>query len=457
MRATVSLALLAAVAALAACGPREVILPGERLDLRALGSGASGDPLDASAEAEVAAQGTERSPDAPANQSLAANLPAPQVNGDWTHRGGSATHRTRHPALSATPQRVWSASIGEGNNRKGRITADPVIADGRIFTLDAGAGVTATSTAGQTLWRVDLTPPTDGGNDASGGGLAYGGGRLFVTSGFGILTALDPATGAELWTQKLDASATGAPTVAGDLVYVAARDAQAWAVRTDNGRIEWQLPGTPSPSAFLSGAGPVVTDRLAIFPFASGELVAALRQGGLRVWAATVAGQRRGRVYATVSDISGDPVVEGDILYAANQSGRVAAMRADNGERIWTAREGAYSPVWPEGGSVYLVSDQAELVRLDAETGERIWGVPLPYFEKERPRRLKRVYAHFGPVMAGGRLWVASNDGLLRGFDPTDGALVYETQIPGGAASNPSVAAGVLYVVSANGQLHAFR
>jgi outer membrane protein assembly factor BamB len=457
VRLSTCLAFVAALAALAACGQRERPLPGERLDLRALGTPGISGPLDAAAEDGAAPAGTGRSPDAPVNRAAPIGLPAPRANADWTHRNGSPTHRIVHPALSAAPQRAWSANIGAGNSRRARITADPVVAGGRVFTLDAIATVSATSTSGAPLWRHDLTPAFDREGNASGGALAYGAGRLFVSSGFGTLTALDPETGAEIWTQRLDAVATGAPTVVGDLVYLSARDSRAWAIRSDNGRIEWQLPGTPSPSVMQGGAGPAVTDRLAIFPFGSGELVAALRQGGIRVWGATVAGQRRGRVYATVSDITGDPVIEGDVLYVGNQSGRVVALRAANGERLWTAREGAYSPVWPEGGSLFLISDQAELVRLDAETGERIWGVELPYYEARRLRRLKAVAAHFGPVVAGGRVWVASDDGRLRGFEPVSGAFVYEAEIPGGAASNPAVAAGVLYVVSGNGQLHAFR
>lgn len=436
---------------LAACGQREERLPGERLDLRALGPAASGAPLDPAATA------TGRSPSAGPNRALPIALTAPRANAEWSHRNGSPLHRSVHPALSPAPQRVWSADIGAGNSRRARITADPVVAGGRVFTLDAQARVTATSTGGATLWSRDLTPASDRAGDASGGALAFGNGRLFVTSGFGTLTALDPATGGEFWTQKLDAVATGAPTVVGGLVYVSARDSRAWAIRADNGRIEWQLPATPTQSVMQGGAGPAVTDRLAIFPFGSGELVAALRQGGVRLWGATIAGQRRGRAYATVTDITGDPVVDGDTLYVGNQSGRVMALRVANGEVLWTAREGAYSPVWPEGGSLFLISDQAELVRLDAATGERIWGVDLPYFEATRIRRLKDVTAHFGPVVAGGRVWVASDDGLLRGFDPASGALVHQTQIPGGAAANPAVAGGVLYIVSGSGQIHAFR
>ena len=41
-------------------------------------------------------------------------------------------------ALSATPQRVWSATIGTGSSRKNRIAAAPVVADGRIFSGPVG-------------------------------------------------------------------------------------------------------------------------------------------------------------------------------------------------------------------------------------------------------------------------------------------------------------------------------
>ena len=66
-------------------------------------------------------------------------------------------------------------------------------------------------------------------------------------------------------------------------------------------------------------------------------------------------------------------------------------------------------------------------------------------------------YAHFGPILAGGRLIVASSDGQMRGFDPVSGAVREVVPLPGGAATHPVVAGGVLYVVSGDGQLMAFR
>jgi len=82
------------------------------------------------------------------------------------------------------------------------------------------------------------------------------------------------------------------------------------------------------------------------------------------------------------------------------------------------------SPVWVAGGSVFLISDENRLVRLDAATGETIWAEELPFFTRERLTRRKSVFSHFGPVLAGGRLLVASDDGQLREFDPVTGSML---------------------------------
>ena len=439
---------LGAALALSACANEE-ILPGDRFDVRT--------PLGASVPGEDGAVDVAAAVPVQPNRAEPISLPRPVTHAAWTHRNGGPTHRITHPALGASLNLVWSADIGAGDGRRASITADPVIADGRIFTLDSQSRAMAHSTAGAALWARSLVPAADRPGDATGGGLAYGAGRLFVTTGFGELHALDPASGAVIWTQDFDAPVDGAPTVAGDLVYVASRDSRAFAVRTDNGRLEWQLPGAPTPSSTIGGAGPAVTDRLAIFPFGSAELVATLRQGGVRVWSATIAGQRRGRAYAGFSDITGDPVVDGGTIYAGSPAGRIAALDARSGERLWTATEGAMSPVWPVGGSVFAVTDAGQLVRLDGADGSTIWAVDLPYFQSDRFRRRQAVFAHYGPVLAGGRLIVASDDGQIRSFDPRDGRLLSAVPIRGGATTNPVIVGGTLYLVSGNGQLQAFR
>lgn len=430
LRASIAAALSLLV--LAACGENDVILPGERFDIRA----------------QTVLE----------NLTLPVSLPAARMNVDWGHRNGSPSHSITHPTLGANLTPVFVADIGEGNSKSARITSHPVVANGVIYTIDARALVTATTLDGSTLWTRDLTPTRDNAGDASGGGISVGGGQVYVTTGFGEIAALDAATGAEVWTQDLDAPANAAPTLRGDLVYVVARDSTAWALDVTNGRIRWQRSGAPSSANFAGGASPAVSGEFVVFPFPSGEVLTTYPRGGLTRWSTFVSGDRVGNAASVINDISGDPVIVGGRVYIGNFSGRTVAINLANGDRVWTATEGAVNPVWPVGNAVFLINDLNELVRLDANTGNPVWRTALPTFEDEgRTSRQKRILAHFGPVLAGGRLIVTSSDGLIRQFDPASGAQIGQIDLPGGAASGPVVAGETLYVLSKNGQLHAFR
>nr|MCU0803120.1 PQQ-binding-like beta-propeller repeat protein [Paracoccaceae bacterium] len=288
-------------------------------------------------------------------------------------------------------------------------------------------------------------------------GLAYGGGRVFATTPYGELVAIDPASGAVIWRQRMDVSVTGAPATDGRAVYVAGRDGTAWAIDAADGRVLWTATGLPAATGVIGSAAPAVGERTVIFPFASGVVNALLKEGGTPAWSTPVAGQRLGRAFSAVGDVTGDPVIDGGLIYVGTAAGRTLALSSSGGEEVWSAGEGAMGPILAAGGSLFIVNDTGHLVRLDQATGATIWSQPMPFFENDNPRRQQAVTPHFGPVLAGGRIVVASGDGILRLFSPTDGALLGTVDIPGGAATQPALAGGVLYVVSTAGQLLAFR
>lgn len=418
---------------LSACSEPEVILQGQREGIRP----------------EVAEKNL--------NQSRPITLPKQTVNSAWAQSHGLAALRVAHPALASAPQLIWSVGIGEGDKRRQRITARPVVADGRIYTLDSAARVSAVSTTGQLLWQSDLVPSRESEGQATGGGLAYDNGVLYVSSGFGMLTALEAASGKELWRQQLEATGSGEPIVRDGLVYVVAGDDTGWAVNTSDGRIAWQVEGVPSPSNVLGAPAPVIAGDYVIFAFGSGDLVASFKRGGVRRWNASVAGKRPGTTLARISDVTGAPVVVGTRAFVGNHSGRTVAIDTATGERLWTTAEGAIGPVWPVGGSLFQISDRNQLLRLDAANGQVIWAVDLPGYLKDKPGKRGAVVAHYGPVVAGGQVVVTSNDGAIRLFDPRDGSLVRQVPVPGGATTAPVVAGNTLYVVSTKGELLAFR
>ena len=417
------------------CAEREVILPGARENLRA-------------------DEPTLVDDAAPVSTAFAA--PATTRNANWLQGHGTPSTRTDHPAFGTAVTPLWSANIGKGDSRKYRITADPVIADGRIFTLDSQATVTATSTSGETLWSIDLAPSRDGAGQGSGGGIAYGQGQVYVTSGFGTITALDPSTGAEIWQQRLRASGSASPTYYDGLVYLVAGDRTAWALEADTGRIRWTLDGIEDVHNVHGGPAPAVNDQYVVFGYGSGDVQGAFRKGGLRLWNATIAGRRDGFAINRVGDITGDPVIVGETVYAANHSGRLVAMNVGSGTRKWTVRDAALQPVWVAGDSVFFISDRNELIRVDAETGAQVWANELPGYTTQRPRRRERIHGNYGPLLAGGRLYVAGGDGVMRIYNPESGDLLQTADIPGGATTNPVVANGVMYIVTKKGQLQAY-
>ncbi len=429
-------ALMAGLVLMAACDRGDPILPGERIPIRA----------------DDAA--------APARQAVPIALPPVAVNADWTHRNGFAGGRPAHPALAAVPQLRWSASIGEGEGRRSRILAAPVVAGGLIFTMDAAGRLTASARDGGHVWSQSLVPAGQTPDGGPGGGMAVAGGTLFVTTGFGEVLALGASSGQILWRQSFEAPIRAAPVVHDGLVVMVLRNDTAYALDTATGETRWRVQGAGG-TGLLGGAAPAAAGQLVVIPFASGEVLGVLGRNGVTMWGTAVSGGRREFVRNRINDISGDPVIDGSAVYASNQSGRTVRVDRDTGERVWTMAEGSYGPAWPVGGSIFLVSDLGELVRANAASGEVIWTSQLPQYNYRNrlfrdPERTTAI-THWGPVLAGGRLWVASGDGGLRGFNPVDGALLAEIPLPGGAATPPVVAGGVLYVVSRDGRLHAFQ
>ena len=126
-------------------------------------------------------------------------LPPPAAVADWPQAGGTPTHDMEHPALRDTAERAWSSSIGTGGGYRRKITSQPVVAGGRVFTLDSDAVVASfDAVSGATLWST----ATKGDEDRStniGGGVAFDDGTVYVATGRADVMALAEADGKVKW------------------------------------------------------------------------------------------------------------------------------------------------------------------------------------------------------------------------------------------------------------------
>ena len=383
-------------------------------------------------------------------------LPDAQTNSDWTQTNGVATHNLGHLAGPVSLSQVWSTNAGRGTSDRAAITSAPIVLGGTIYALDAEAIMSAYSAgSGGRNWQVDLSPVSEKGQEGFGGGLAADGDRIFAATGFGEIVAVSAASGEILWRQSFGAPFRSAPAAANGLVVAVTRDNRAVGLDAADGRVRWRLPAASSDAGLLGGASPAIAGRLVVLPFASGELVGVEGRSGRRIWSAVLSGGRRGLARAAITDVTGDPVIVGPFIIAANQSGRMLAIDGRAGRRVWTRNIGSPGPIWAAGDSIFLVSDDAQVMRISARDGRTMWSVQLPEYKDEEDR--EDVIYYSGPVLVSGRLLVTDSLGNLRSFDALSGIEGTGARIDGGSLTGPVVANGTVYVLSDKGTLQAFR
>ena len=382
-------------------------------------------------------------------------LPPAERNAEWTQTGGNAMHNLGHLAGPASLSRAWTADAGEGAD-KAVMTSRPIIVGGTVYTLDATATVSAFDAgSGARRWQTSLVPEGERGREGFGGGLAAGGGRIYAATGFGEILALDPASGEIFWRKSFGAPFRSAPAVDRGVVVGLTRDNRAFGLEAESGRTLWRLEAAASTVGLLGGSSPAMASGVAILPFASGELVAVAAESGRRLWSSLLTGGRRGLARASITDISGDPVIIGPYVVAANQAGRMLAIDGRNGQRVWTRSIGSAAPLWPAGDSLFLVADDATLMRISLRDGSTLWATQLPAYRDPDDR--EGAIAYSGPVLVGGRVLISDGRGNLIAFDGETGEEVARTEIGAGSVTGPAVANGTIYVLSEDATLYAFR
>ncbi|AWU93740.1 PQQ-binding-like beta-propeller repeat protein [Azospirillum ramasamyi] len=386
---------------------------------------------------------------------VAVTVPPAVVNAAWAQPGGTPDHVVGNLALSANPSDVWRADIGAGSSSSRALLGTPVIADGRIFAMDANSHVSALNErSGQSLWRVDTRPENERGG-ATGGGVAYADGRVYAATGFAEVLSLDADSGKVLWRQRISGPVRGAPTVAGGRVIVITLDNQTVALSTDDGSVQWSHQGILETAGLLGAASPAITNTLVVAPYSSGELFGLRPENGRAAWQDSLAAIRRTGQLSNLADIRGLPVVDRGAVYAIGHSGRMVAIDERIGARIWETEIGGVNTPWLAGDYLFTVTNDQEVVAVARQDGRIRWVAPLARFKDPQDRTGPIVWS--GPVMAGGRLWVAGSNGQLLGLSPSDGKVEVTRSLPTGSYLSPVVANNTLYVLCDNGTLVAFR
>lgn len=403
-------------------------------------------------------------------------VPKPYVNPDWPQPGGYADHAMHHLALAENPKRAWSGDGGKGAGRYTRILAEPIIADGRVYVLDAQSGVTALDEKkGSRIWRTVLQPtgethfgfslwppslPLVGGAaeapDASfGGGIAFDGGRIFVTSGYGFVAALDAATGAEIWRHPVNVPIRSAPTANGGRVFATDQENELYALSAEDGHLLWNFQGLVESAGILGSASPAVAGDTVVAPFTSGELVALRAENGRTAWTDTLIKSSHLTPISELNDIAGRPVIDRGRVFSISHSGNIVSIDLRTGERVWTRNIAGVQTPWVAGDFIYLITLEGEITALSRRDGRVRWVTQLRRYKDQEDQDGRVEWS--GPVLAGDRLIAVSSIGQLISVSPYTGKVLGYITIPDGTFVPPVVANETLYVLTRGAQVLAYR
>ncbi|MCQ8186130.1 outer membrane protein assembly factor BamB family protein [Parvularcula maris] len=397
-------------------------------------------------------------------------LPQAFENTAWEQVGGNPSHAPRHLAAGGEYERVWRSRVVSSKAKGAPVTAPPVTDGERLFFIDAVGVVTAIDTAtGDTAWRQDLAPGDTGDkvpfynmigrtklrDIGFGGGSAVVGGRLFVTSGFGFVAALDAATGELLWQTETNGPMRNPPSIADGMVYAVSISNELYALDQETGRERWTYQSFEEAARFLAASAPAVDGASVVVPFSSGEVVSLASQNGRVQWQAVIARTSRLNALSTLGDIAGSPVIDRGAVFAVSQSGQMVGIDARTGEVAWEQPVGGAHTPWVAGETIYVLSNQNTVAAVNRIDGAVRWNEELPLYRNPKKRKKRIVWA--GPVLAGNLLYLTSTDGELIGLSPQTGETLASYKLGDGATQPPIVAGGAIYVLLENGQVEAFR
>ncbi len=408
-------------------------------------------------------------------------IPGPQAATAWPLPGGNAENSIEHVIAAPDFSVAWKRDIGAGSSKTRQVMA-PVVADGgKVFVLDGESTVTAVdATSGEILWKHNVRPDgrergdgilgfnigIRGGGALTGGfggGVAVAGGKVFVSSGYRTMTALDAATGAVAWTVPVDSPIHGAPTVSGSRVYVVDIDNQIIAFNTANGQQDWSYRGIAEPARIMRASSPAVVGDTVIAPFSSGEVVALRASNGQAVWNQVLSRTSRTSALSEIRDIAGRPVVSRGFVYAVSHSGVMQAMDIRSGQPKWSLPIAGVNAPLPAGDVVYVVSKSGELTLVNRDTGAVYWTKDLNTGRVRQEGGFLGFWDHTvhpewsGPILASNRLVLVNSDGDAVAFDPKTGNQTASIKLGAPAFIAPAAYNGALYVLNDKGQLVCIR
>lgn len=374
-------------------------------------------------------------------------------NKECTQAFYNSAHSYAPLKISYKFNKLWSANLDFASDPTIRATAAPIVANGKVFCMDAGGIVYAlNANSGKRIWRQSTT--IKGKDGQVGGALAYCDGILIVNTSFAESVGFDADTGKIIWRTKLPAVSKGdAITIYEGKAFMLCQNSSLNVVDVKNGKILWSHTGILSEAKYLGSPSVAVDNEAVYVVYPSGEIFALLLANGSVLWDAMVSKFSLTNTAETYADPRACPVVKGDILYVIAANGQTLAFNTRTGERIWSADLGSVQTPIVSGNSIFICNMNSELVCLNRINGHKRWSTSLE-------KNIKFSSNWYGQLLCENHIVMLSPYGHLELISPKSGAIEKVINIENSkdaVSLNPVVANGIMYVQLNSGKVVAYK
>jgi outer membrane protein assembly factor BamB len=335
--------------------------------------------------------------------------------------------------------KLWSENAGSGTDKQ-YLKLAPVVANQRLYVADADGRIEARdATNGNKLWSIDADARITG-------GPGFGENTVLIGTGEGVTIAYSADDGEELWRTTVSSEILSPPQKAHNTVVVRTGDGKIFGLSGNTGKRLWIYDRTV-PSLTLRGTStPTIDGELVIAGFDGGRMAALDVRTGKLIWEASVATARGRSELERMVDIDSTPLVVDGVIYIATFQGHLSAMQAETGRVLWDRDISSYAGFGADEQTIYVTDDKSHIWAFDRFTSTSAW--------KQEKLHLRSITA---PASIGDYIVVGDFEGYLHWMSKSSGKFVARNKLCGKRIITPPLVVGkILYGYCSDGTLTAF-
>ncbi len=314
----------------------------------------------------------------------------------------------------------WKHEVGEGTDGLW-IELSHQVVDGVAYAVSAdGVVVAVQASSGSALWRQQL-------DQQLMAGVAVGGESLYVATASGELIAFNRSNGTQRWSSALLSEVLSAPAATDGMVVVRTVDGKLIGLKEEDGEELWRYQ-REVPALTLRGTSrPVIDGDRVYAALDSGEVVVLSLQEGREIWMKSVLAPRGRTEIERMVDLDADPVVADGVLYVIGYQGGMAALNTEQGDLLWKRKVNSLMAPLVYGDYLFLADGEGILWAFDRKDGSALW-----------KQSAFQYHSLTSPTLIGKNLVVGNGEGALHWVSAEDGHRVAQIKLGAeGIAAQP--------------------